>query len=68
MSRELLQKTYRQYQLGNLEPKHRVCGRIFGEIKAALDQPETGGMPAIDIIDDDALRFVQRVLESDRIL
>jgi hypothetical protein len=35
------------------------------EIKAALDQPGTGGMNAIDLSDDDSLRFVQRVLESD---
>jgi hypothetical protein len=35
------------------------------QIKAALAQPDNGGMAAIDISDDDSLRFVQRVLESD---
>jgi hypothetical protein len=38
---------------------------VINEIKAALAQPGTGGMTATDISDDDALRFVQRVLESD---
>ena len=35
------------------------------DLRAALAAPESGAMAEIDYTDDDALRFIQRVLESD---
>ena len=68
MSRELLQRSLeaisslrKQVDVANCEPTESLA--IEREIEAALAQPEA--MTDIDIQDDDALRFVQRVLESD---
>ena len=38
---------------------------VNSKIRAALAAPESGAMAEIDYTDDDALRFIQRVLESD---
>jgi pyruvate formate-lyase activating enzyme-like uncharacterized protein len=44
---------------------HDVNYSAIKAIEAELAKPEDSGMTVLDIQDDDALRFIQRVLESD---
>jgi hypothetical protein len=70
MSRELLQRSLeaiaslrKQVDVANCEPTEALS--IEKEIEAELAKPESSGMTVLDTQDDDDLRFVQRVLESD---
>lgn len=42
-----------------------IYDELLSEIEAELAKPESIGMTVLDIQDDDAMRFIQRVLESD---
>jgi hypothetical protein len=55
-------------EIFNAIDAHRDCDNfdnLCKKIEAELAKPEPSGMTAQDIRDDDALRFIQRVLESD---
>ena len=60
IERELLEQAIGERNLPMRQIQHAILA-----LRAALAAPESGAMAEIDYTDDDALRFIQRVLESD---
>jgi hypothetical protein len=52
------------FKEGHKQARHQAT-ELICEMEAELAKPEDSGMTVLDIQDDDALRFIQRVLESD---
>jgi hypothetical protein len=52
------------FKEGHKQARHQAT-ELICEMEADLAKPEDSGMTVLDIQDDDALRFIQRVLESD---